>query len=66
MVNSGFLPYFGIARSDRECLQDGGGPAYKLAGMRWREHGTDNVCHLRALFKSKKHQWDAFWERCIN
>src|SRR5262249_13161150 len=21
----------------------------KLAGMRWREYGTDNVCHLRAL-----------------
>jgi hypothetical protein len=42
------------------------GQRLKLAGMRWREYGTDNVCHLRALFKSEKHQWDAFWERCIN
>jgi hypothetical protein len=42
------------------------GQRLKLAGMRWREYGTDNVCHLRALFKSEKHQWTAFWERCIN
>jgi hypothetical protein len=42
------------------------GQRLKLAGMRWREYGTDNVCHLRALFKSEKHQWVAFWERCIN
>ncbi len=38
----------------------------KLAGMRWRESGTDGVCHLRALFKSDKGQWDAFWERKVN
>jgi hypothetical protein len=38
----------------------------KLAGMRWREYGTDNVCHLRGLFKSDKDQWDAFWERQVN
>jgi len=38
----------------------------KLAGMRWREYGTDGVCHLRALFKSDKGQWDAFWERKVN
>jgi hypothetical protein len=42
------------------------GQRLKLAGMRWREYGTDNVCHLRALFKSQKHQWHAFWERDIN
>jgi len=42
------------------------GQRLKLAGMRWREYGTDNVCHLRALFKSEKHQWDAFWERNVN
>lgn len=42
------------------------GQRLKLAGMRWREYGTDNVCHLRALFKSDKHQWDAFWERNVN
>jgi hypothetical protein len=38
----------------------------KLAGMRWREYGTDGVCHLRALFKSDKGQWNAFWERQVN
>jgi hypothetical protein len=41
------------------------GQRLKLAGMRWREYGTDNVCHLRALFKSEKAQWDAFWERNV-
>jgi hypothetical protein len=34
----------------------------KLAGMRWRAYGTDNVCHLRALYKSERGQWDAFWQ----
>jgi hypothetical protein len=33
----------------------------KLAGMRWREYGTDTVCHLRALFKGQSDQWQAFW-----
>jgi len=42
------------------------GQRLKLAGMRWREYGTDNVCHLRALFKSDKAQWEAFWERNVN
>jgi hypothetical protein len=38
----------------------------KLAGMRWGEQGTDVVCHLRALFKSEKDQWQAFWSRSVN
>lgn len=42
------------------------GQRMKLAGMRWREYGTDGVCNLRALFKSDKGQWDAFWERKVN
>jgi hypothetical protein len=42
------------------------GQRLKLAGMRWGEYGTDNVCHLRALFKSEKGQWDAFWARYLN
>lgn len=42
------------------------GQRLKLAGMRWREYGTDSVCHLRALFKSGKEQWEAFWERNVN
>jgi hypothetical protein len=42
------------------------GQRLKLAGMRWREPGTDAVCHLRALFKSEPRQWEAFWQRSIN
>jgi hypothetical protein len=38
----------------------------KQAGMRWREYGTDALCHLRALFKSEPSQWQAFWQRKIN
>lgn len=35
----------------------------KLAGMRWSEEGTDEMCHLRAMFRSESNQWDAFWTR---
>jgi hypothetical protein len=42
------------------------GQRLKLAGMRWGEDGTDEMCHLRALFKSEKDQWEAFWIRSIN
>jgi hypothetical protein len=42
------------------------GQRLKLAGMRWGEDGTDEMCHLRALFKSDRGQWLAFWERSIN
>jgi hypothetical protein len=42
------------------------GQRLKLAGMRWGEDGTDEVCHLRALLKSGGEQWDAFWQRSIN
>jgi hypothetical protein len=38
----------------------------KLAGMRWREPGTNAVCHLRALYKSERPQWELFWRRKIN
>jgi hypothetical protein len=38
----------------------------KLAGMRWRENGTDAVCHLRALYKSERSQWELFWRRNFN
>lgn len=33
----------------------------KGTGMRWGEPGADAICHLRALFRSEKSQWDAFW-----
>jgi hypothetical protein len=42
------------------------GQRLKLAGMRWREEGTDAMCHLRALLKSEPCQWKAFWKRSIN
>ena len=39
------------------------GQRLKLAGMRWGEDGANAVCHLRALYRSEKGQWDAFWNR---
>lgn len=38
----------------------------KLAGMRWGEDGTDEMCHLRALFRSEPRQWELFWSRSVN
>ncbi len=35
-------------------------------GMRWGSDGADAVCHLRALFRSERGQWEAFWNRSIN
>jgi hypothetical protein len=37
------------------------GQRLKGAGMRWGEDGADAVCHLRALFRSERGQWEAFW-----
>jgi len=42
------------------------GQRLKLAGMRWREKGTDSVCHLRALYKSERVQWQSFWRRKVH
>jgi hypothetical protein len=39
------------------------GQRLKLAGMRWGEDGANEVCHLRALYRSEKGQWSAFWSR---
>ncbi len=39
------------------------GQRLKLAGMRWGEDGADALCHLRALYRSEKRQWEAFWNR---
>lgn len=39
------------------------GQRLKLAGMRWGEDGADSMCHLRALYRSEKGQWEAFWNR---
>ena len=37
------------------------GQRLKGSGMRWGEGGADAVGHLRALFRSEKGQWDAYW-----
>lgn len=39
------------------------GQRLKLSGMRWRENGTDGMCHLRALYRSEPKQWELFWAR---
>jgi hypothetical protein len=39
------------------------GARLKGAGMRWGEQGAHAVCHVRALYRSEKGQWDAFWNR---
>jgi hypothetical protein len=41
------------------------GQRLKLAGMRWGEDGADALCHLRALYRSEKGQWEAFWNRAF-
>jgi hypothetical protein len=38
------------------------GQRLKGTGMRWSEGGADAVCCLRALFKSERDQWEAFWQ----
>jgi hypothetical protein len=35
----------------------------KGAGMRWSEAGSHALCHVRALLRSEKGQWQDFWER---
>ena len=37
------------------------GQRMKGSGMRWGEAGADALRHLRALFRSEKTQWDAYW-----
>jgi hypothetical protein len=38
----------------------------KGAGMRWGEPGSHEVCHVRALYRSERCQWQAFWRRHVN
>ena len=42
------------------------GQRLKGAGMRWSEAGAHALCHVRALYRSEKGQWQAFWERQYN
>jgi hypothetical protein len=39
------------------------GQRLKGAGMRWGEAGAHAMCHVRALYRSEKGQWQAFWDR---
>jgi hypothetical protein len=39
------------------------GQRLKGAGMRWSESGAHALCHVRALYRSEKGQWQAFWKR---
>jgi hypothetical protein len=39
------------------------GQRLKLSGMRWGEKGTDEMCQLRALYRSEPKQWELFWAR---
>lgn len=42
------------------------GQRLKLSGMRWGEQGTDDMCQLRAIYRSEPKQWELFWARKIN
>jgi hypothetical protein len=39
------------------------GQRLKGPGMRWGEEGAHALCHVRALYRSEKGQWQAFWDR---
>ena len=39
------------------------GQRLKGAGMRWAEAGAHALCHVRALYRSDKGQWQDFWDR---
>ena len=41
------------------------GQRLKLSGMRWGAQGTDDMCQLRALYRSEPKQWELFWARKI-
>jgi len=38
------------------------GQRLKGPGMRWGEEGAHAMCHVRALYRSEKGQWQAFWD----
>ena len=39
------------------------GQRLKGAGMRWHEDGAHALCHVRALYRSERGQWESFWHR---
>jgi hypothetical protein len=42
------------------------GQRLKGPGMRWGEEGAHTLCHVRALYRSEKGQWQAFWDRQVS
>lgn len=42
------------------------GQRLKESGMRWREPGTNNLAHLRALYKSEPVLWNNYWNRAAD
>jgi hypothetical protein len=42
------------------------GQRLKGSGKRWGEGGAHAMCHVRALYRSEKGQWQAFWDRCFS
>jgi len=42
------------------------GQRLKGPGMRWGEDGAHALCHVRALYRSEKGQWQAFWHRVFS
>jgi hypothetical protein len=39
------------------------GMRMKQGGMRWGVDHAEEVSHIRALFRSEKGQWDAYWQK---
>jgi hypothetical protein len=39
------------------------GQRLKGAGKRWGERGAHTLCHVRALYRSEKGQWQAYWSQ---
>ncbi|QDU53871.1 ISKra4 family transposase [Aeoliella mucimassa] len=35
----------------------------KQSGMRWSQHGSNAVCHLRALYLSQRGCWEDYWQK---
>jgi hypothetical protein len=50
----------GMIESACKCVV---GQRLKQSGMRWREPGTQQICHLRALYKSQPNLWTHYWDQ---
>ena len=55
----------GLGLAESAC-KSGGGARMKLAGMGWGKDGLDEVCPLRALFKSGADRWAARRQPSLN